>query len=310
MASLQHVYRRGHIFWWRRVHSSFHNRSIDVRLSLAIPDRLQARNRGAVLTATYDRVVTMLNERLRAERNLTERELQKIARDMYEERLAELGTEQRASPGDADYLSAANRAFVDYFDRLARTGGHLSLTANEECRLRDGGWDDTQIADLHGIISLREDRGISPIRRGEIDRHLAETGLEADDHLRWRLELMLYGAYRDAYADAERQLQSGPALSPAGAREHADYQTSNSNAEASIMPDEWRTCTPTQAAERMIEETPRLLDHRRNGKRSKDSVGEQTLRQIRWAATLLEKSLPPDTPLCQVTKKDIVELDR
>jgi hypothetical protein len=102
LASLQHVYRRGHIFWWRRVHSSFHNSPIDVRLSLGTPDRLQARNQGAVLTASYDRVVTMLNERVRANRELTERELQAIAKAMYEERLAEVSTEQRATPYDAE----------------------------------------------------------------------------------------------------------------------------------------------------------------------------------------------------------------
>ncbi len=56
-------------------------------------------------------------------------------------------------------------------------------------------------------------------------------------------------------------------------------------------------CGPVEAAERMIAETPRLLEHRRDGKRAKDSVGEQTLRQIRWAATLLQKSLPAGTPL-------------
>lgn len=102
LASLQHVYRRGHILWWRRVNSSFHNAPIDVRLSLGTPDRLQARNRGAVLTASYDRVVTMLNERVRANRELTERELQAIAKAMYEERLAEVSTEQRATPYDAE----------------------------------------------------------------------------------------------------------------------------------------------------------------------------------------------------------------
>jgi hypothetical protein len=46
-----------------------------------------------VLTASYDRAVTMLNERVRANRELTERELQAIAEAMYEERLAEVCTE-------------------------------------------------------------------------------------------------------------------------------------------------------------------------------------------------------------------------
>ncbi|MEJ8630223.1 integrase [Sphingomonas sp. I4] len=60
----------------------------------------------------------------------------------------------------------------------------------------------------------------------------------------------------------------------------------------------------------MIATTPRLLEHRKGGKREKDSVGEQTLRQIRWAAVLLQKSLPPGTPMWRVTKADIVELDK
>ncbi|MBB6504607.1 hypothetical protein F4693_001580 [Sphingomonas endophytica] len=89
--------------WWRRVHSSFHNTPIDVRLSLGTPDRLQARNRGAVLTACYDRVMTMLNEHVRANRKLTERELQAIATAMNEECLAEVRTGQRATPYDVEH---------------------------------------------------------------------------------------------------------------------------------------------------------------------------------------------------------------
>lgn len=46
-------------------------------------------------------------------------------------------------------------------------------------------------------------------------------------------------------------------------------------------------CGPVEAAERMIAETPRLPEYRRNGKGVKESVSERTLRQIRWAATLL-----------------------
>lgn len=54
----------------------------------------------------------MLKGQERAKRDITEGELQAIAKAMYEERLAELCTEQRAVPGSAEFLSAANRAFV------------------------------------------------------------------------------------------------------------------------------------------------------------------------------------------------------
>lgn len=309
MTSLQHVYRRGHIFWWRRVHFSFHTKPIDVRLSLGTPDRLQARNRGAALTAAYDRVMSMLNGQIYAERALTEQELQKIARDMYEARLTELCTEQRVSPGNAENLSAANRAFVDYFDRLMGLGGHLSFTPAEEERLRASGWDKQRIADLRQIISLREDRGISAIRRDEINAHLESAGWRPDDKLRWRLELALYPAYRNAYAHAEEELKSNSYGRSATASPSLSGSTRRNKAEAAAIPDEWLACTPTQAAERMIESEPRLLAHRRGGKREQANVGEQTLRQIRCAARLLEKSLPPGTPFWKVTKQDIINLD-
>lgn len=139
LASLQHVFRRGHIFGWRRVHYSFHPKPIDVRLSLGTPDRPQARNRGAVLTASDDRVVSMLNDRIRASGGMTERELQAIAKAMYEERLAEVCTEQRTTPDDAEYHSATNRAFVDYFQRLTSRGGHMSFLPEEQSALEAQG---------------------------------------------------------------------------------------------------------------------------------------------------------------------------
>ena len=308
MASLQHVYRRGHIFWWRRIHFSHHNKRIDVRLSLGTPDRLQARNRGAVLTAAYDRVTAMLNQRLREDCGLTEHDIQRIARDMYGERLAELCTAQRASPSDADMLSAANRAYVDYFARLQRQGGHASLLAAEERQLQAAGWDEDRIDDLKAIICQREDRGIDPIRSTEIDRHLAQAGFEADDRLRWTVQLALYPAYRDAYAEADRRLHARSSFQSNDKSPQPMPVERADELELSV-PEDWRELTPTQVAERMIAETPRLLEHRRDGKRSSDSVGEQTLRQIRWAATLLEKSLPPKTPLWHVQESDIRNLD-
>ena len=320
MASLQHVFRRGHIFWWRRVHYSFHTKPIDVRLSLGTPDRLQARNRGAVLTASYDRVVGMLNDRIRASRGMTERELQAIAKAMYEERLAEVCTEQRATPDDAEFHSATNRVFVDYFQRLTSRGGHMSFLPDEQQKLAAEGWDSQRIADLQTVIALRENKGVSPIRQEEIDRHLAAAGFAIDDRLRWMVELALYPTYRDVYADAEKQLRtlvepsdpmacaSSPPPPSAAPTPANDAKPADSPA-VSGVPKAWLHCGPVEAAERMIAETPKLLDHRRQGKRARESVDEHTLRQILWAATLLQKSLPPGTPLWKVTKADILTLD-
>lgn len=184
MAALQHVYRRGHVFWWRRVHRLFGNSRIDVRLSLGTTDRLRARNRGAVLTAMTPGVVEMLDGKRKAEGAITERELQTIAKAMYEERLSEVCFDQRSTPYYSDIHSAANRAFVDYFDRLTQLGGHTSFLPAEQRQLEEKGWEPQRIADLKTIIAMREERDVSPIRRAEIERHITHAGLQVSDRLR------------------------------------------------------------------------------------------------------------------------------
>jgi hypothetical protein len=82
------------------------------------------------------------------------------------------------------------------------------------------------------------------------------------------------------------------------------------------IPDKWRTVTPVEAAELLIASNPAMLEHRNVGKRAATQVGEQTLRQIRWAAVLLQKSMNPDglsagiRPFWTCTYDDIVTLDR
>lgn len=48
MASIQHVYRRGHIFWWRRVLRIHGESGCDIRLSLGTADRRRARELGGI----------------------------------------------------------------------------------------------------------------------------------------------------------------------------------------------------------------------------------------------------------------------
>ena len=276
---------------------------------------------GAALTAVTPRVLEMLDLWAKLKADMSERELQAIAKAMYEQRLAEVCTDQRSTPYNVEHHSAANLAFIDYFERLQKLGSHMSFLPDEERKLTEAGWGAQRIADLRSIINMREERDISPIRRDDIDRHLAAAGFAVDDKLRWMLELALYPAYRDAYAAAERQLRGGgavPTFMPGSADTSGPLSTPASYAESHLpsvaapmaVADEWFYRTPIEAADRMIAETPKLLEHRKGGKREKDSVGEQTLRQIRWAAVLLQKSLPPGTPMWRVTKAHIVKLDK
>ena len=159
LASLQHVYRRGHIFWWRRVHPISGRRPLDIRISLKTFDRREARNRGAALTASSGGVLDMLNGKVAGGREPTEQELQDIAKAMYGEQLARLSSDQRAVPSMDDFHSQANRAYVDYFQRLQKHGGRLSLLPSEEDELIANGWSEDRVADLKRVIALSDDAG-------------------------------------------------------------------------------------------------------------------------------------------------------
>ncbi|WP_294189822.1 hypothetical protein, partial [uncultured Sphingomonas sp.] len=103
---------------------------------------------GAALKAMTPRVLEMLDRRARQKTNITEQELQAIAKAMYEERLAEVCTLQRSTPYDVENHSAANLAFIDYFERLKNQGGHMSFLSAEERKLEAEGWSAQRIADL------------------------------------------------------------------------------------------------------------------------------------------------------------------
>lgn len=75
------------------------------------------------------------------------------------------------------------------------------------------------------------------------------------------------------------------------------------------IPRELRDLTPTEVAERMIAETPKMFEHRNGGKRASEQTGEQTLRQIRWAASLLKRSTPAGQPLWKLSTADLKDLD-
>ena len=84
----------------------------------------------------------------------------------------------------------------------------------------------------------------------------------------------------------------------------------------SHIPEDWRSLTFAQLAERYITQTPGMFAHRLEGKRATVQVGEETLRQIRWAAKLLDKSMnPPGSdqpmrPFWACTFEDIKTLDK
>jgi len=259
----------------------------------------------------------MLNQRIRtADAAPAEEDLQAIAKAAYSELLAELCNDQRSAPGEAEYHSASNLAFADYYQRLANLGGHTSLLEAEERRLAEQGWNEQRIGDLRTIIKLREDKGYTRLTDDLIDAKLRSLGYEPNDRLRWMVELALYPAFRDAHLDAEMDLRKrlgiGELVSPPVApiaQLPPVPGPAPAEMSASTIPENWRDVTATQAAERLIASLPKFYAHRRQGKRAVAQVGEQTLRQIRWAAVLLERSMG-GRPFWTTTQDDLKTLDQ
>ena len=255
----------------------------------------------------------------------TEEELQAVARAAYEEVLTDLCTAQRSQPYHAEHHSAVNHACADYYDRLIRNGGHMSFMPEEERKLSVEGWSQQRIADLRNIVQLRENENITRFSDESIDPKLRAIGFEPNDELQWMVELVLYPAFRDAHLEAEASLQRTLArrlnctVSPAAAPVTTAPPPSSAVPPPSpapgalptecAIPEDWRNVTPTGAAERLIQYRPALWEHRKNSKRAIAQVGEQTLRQIRWAATLLEKSTG-GRPLWTITQEDLKSLDK
>lgn len=62
--------------------------------------------------------------------------------------------------------------------------------------------------------------------------------------------------------------------------------------------------SPVEVADRRIAEKPRMFKHRQGGTRGTEQTGEQTLRQIRWAARLLQMALP-GRPMWRIAHEEV-----
>lgn len=75
-----------------------------------------------------------------------------------------------------------------------------------------------------------------------------------------------------------------------------------------VIPPAWAAKTAYDIALLIIETNPQLLAHRSSGKRAVNQVGEQSIRQLKWAAKLFDKSM--GRPFYTRTREDVIELDR
>ena len=221
MASIQHVYRRGHIFWWRRVLCILGESGCDIRLSLGTADRRRARELGAMLTAASEDVTMLVEEqaRRRPDERPSEAELQAIAKAEFQNQLARYCDMQREHPRHRAMHSAANRAYADYYQRMIDTGGRPGFATGEEEELLAARYPLERLERLKIVIEQHHSGGQPAIKPGTCAFHLRRLGFEPNRFLDAIVERALYPAYRDACLEAEAALVPPPARKPPPPRE-------------------------------------------------------------------------------------------
>ena len=232
MASIQHVYRRGRIFWWRRIFRLSPDSKCDIRLSLGTADRRRATELGAMLTAASGGVTMLVEEqvRRRADERPTEAELQAIAKAEFQNQLARYCDMQREHPQHRAMQSAANLAYADYYQRMMDTGGRPEFAPGEEAGLLASDYPLERLERLKIVIEQHHGGGQPAIKQNTLAYHLRTIGFEPNRILNGMVERALYPAYRDACLEAEAALgasrprfgladeqphQPGPPVTPA-----------------------------------------------------------------------------------------------
>ena len=325
MPDVQNVFRRGGAYWWRRTLSWLdgNSRPITIALSLGTKDLAVARHRAAAMTAQSEVVRMGLYERVAREgltaelRDAVLRSEMRAYRDALEHLTAAWQFDPKlAKITDVDTDLQIYEAIWTAFAKTGVIDGKPSVAYFSEHLA--GLSDDQQVA-VRGLLdSLNMRESLSR----ETAQRLEGLGIEPNPtNMALGVRIML-----DARARATRELRRGidsignatvalPPENQARAPIVSMPRTSQTPVDAIQIPEKWRTATPVEAAELLIASSPAMLEHRKEGKRAATQVGEQTLRQIRWAAVLLQKSMNPEgpsggiRPFWTCTFDDIVTLD-
>lgn len=305
MASIQHVYRRGHTFWWRRVLRLFNGQIFDIRISLRTADRQRAREVGAVLTAATGGVKMLLEERVsrRADERPSEAELQAIAKAEFENQRARYCDQQREHPQHRLMHSAANAAYADYYQRMIDTGGRPSLEAADETALVANGYSSERIERLKTLIELHADQ--PAIQPNTAIFHLRQLGFEPNKLLVGMVTRALYPAYRDAALAAQEQLDEMLDRSRL-----VDAQPVNGGAIRAELPEPAKKSVADAALD--DQSNPRFSDLCRQAADDKESVGEwtaKTARQRRSLGLLFELLVGPKR-VAELTQADLSTFNR
>lgn len=327
MPDVQNVFRRGGAYWWRRTlrWADRNARPITLAMSLGTKDLGVARRKAAAMTAQSEVLRMSLYERV-ARDGLTREQREAVFRTemrAYRDALEHLTASWQLEPAwarvtDIDADIGIYEAIWGAFAKAGVVDGAPSRSFVDE---HLGSLSDEQRAAARQLLaSMRLRESVTR----ETARRLESLDIEPNPtNMALGVRLVL-----DARAQAAHEMRHGTDTSvdyPLPSQVLTSHNVASApppptaapvQASAPEVPEKWRTLTPVEAAELLIASNPAMFEHRGTGKRAAAQVGEQTLRQIRWAATLLQKSMNPDgdssgvRPFWTCTFDDIVELDR
>lgn len=334
MSKPTNLFRRGAVYWWRRrlTLSVFENFPISLSLSLLTRELSIARARGAAMTMVSERLRMTIQQRIiagvltpeqansiaNAEVKAFRSQLMMVDANLVTE-LCSLpvsperskwvlqqfwqGAQQGGLPDviDQDYadhhwpdLTPDERQHLLELTRKARPSFRLMFDAVD--RLHEAGAEGTE-------LNITLVKRLIVRARAEVARQAAEGDL---------LGAWLHGESIDPAVPQRQILAPNYAEQLRAIVEVPTPLTSPSADPFGLVDDDARKIllmTPVELAEHHIEQKYAHLTHRKDGKRKRSSTGEQTLRQIRCAARMLQQSVPKGTPFSLITSEQVQAFD-
>jgi integrase len=175
MASIQHAYRRGAVYWWRRRISLGGGGYLALYLSLRTRRPAEARRRAHALTVVSDEMKTHILDVTEA---ILSREARKrIFQTALGRQLDRIITDQVDTPHEAEAHRRLNAFFAALYRIWAARGTAAVPEAADLGRLRADGWteEDVQAFDLFA----RSTPAVSVISTAKTKDLLAEVGVAA-----------------------------------------------------------------------------------------------------------------------------------
>lgn len=207
MSAQQHLYRRGPIYWWRRVLELSPSVRCDIRLPPRTSVKAEARHRAGYLTALAGSkaMATVLDDAMTSEpdRVMTASELAVIYKGALDSALARFTYQQSMLPGEGVFNRQINEASADYYQWLIDTGGvAAAMTDAYAARVAARDYESERIDRLR--ITIDSHATSQPaVNPTTINRAVLTAGLPLNKTNYDIVRRQLWLAYRDAARTAE-----------------------------------------------------------------------------------------------------------